>query len=127
MKTLYRYALAGLLTLGFGVQSSLAQRLPAPDAHLQQIYGEHYAEILDKTGGDAAALEQARIEHQKSSSLSKYIQLSPLINNMDNWIDSPFVARAEREPNDFFNTADNTWTMCLCSPDYCSPTTSAGW
>jgi|GEM_PF-1702539 len=107
MKTLYRYALAGLLTLGFGVQSSLAQRLPAPDAHLQQIYGEHYAEILDKTGGDAAALEQARIEHQKSSSLSKYIQLSPLINNMDNWIDSPFVARAEREPNDFFNTADN--------------------
>jgi len=55
MKTLYRYALAGLLTLGFGVQSSLAQRLPAPDAHLQQIYGEHYAEILDKTGGDAAA------------------------------------------------------------------------
>ena len=45
MKTLYRYALAGLLTLGFRCPELVSPTTSGPPMPiLQQIYGEHYAE-----------------------------------------------------------------------------------
>ena len=107
MKTLYNSVFLMVFLLGMSVQEAFSQQIPAQEAQLQHIYGEHYEEILQKTAGDPAAVERARMEHEKSSALSNYLSLSTLVNNLNNWVDSPFVGRAEREPNDFFNTADN--------------------
>lgn len=107
MKTIYSSVFLGLLMLGIGVQDSFSQRTTAPSTQLQHIYGEHYEEILEKTGGDPVALERARVEYEKNYTFSKYLPTSILANDLNNWVDSPFVGRAESEPNDFFNTADN--------------------
>lgn len=107
MKTKYNFVILGLLMLGIGLQESFAQRLPATNMQLQQTYGEHYDEILSKTGGDPVALEEARLEYEKSRELSKTLSAGIFSNSMSGWASSPYVGRAEQEPNDFFNTADN--------------------
>ena len=72
---------------------------------LEQTYGPNYREVLRKAEGNPVLLERAAQEYEKalkaeSSSRSIFKAKSFSAANK-------YVGRAEAEPNDFFNTADN--------------------
>ena len=89
---------------------------------LIERYGTNYQEVLEKAEGDPLILQKNENERIETMSLVEKIRSNPLFIQQDNFIDSPFVGRAENEPNDFFDESDNiddvlTQTGVL-SPDY---------
>lgn len=73
------------------------------DQALEQRYGEHYEEVLEKYGDDPVLLQKAAEEAQAREALSPDILWHLQSLNDDN----PYIFRDEAEPNDFFDTADN--------------------
>lgn len=79
----------------------LLQPAGAQDLLQQQRYGENYRETIKKLDGDATALLKAAVAYQNRYQLP--VQLRAQLNVSD----ASYVARAEAEPNNFFDTADN--------------------
>ncbi len=79
------------------------------DLNLMNTYGSNYDEVLDKYGDSPLMLLQAAEEHAQRSNLRNNIGLRSYFAKMNAFADinSPFVERAEAEPNNFFNEADN--------------------
>lgn len=77
---------------------------------------------MEKAQGDPFLLQKAAEEHSKNMSLLREIRSNPLFLQQDNFLDSPFVARAEAEPNNFFDEADNIDDILaepgVLAPDY---------
>lgn len=73
------------------------------DQALEQRYGEHYEEVLQKYGDDPVLLQKAAEEAQAREELSSDI-LRHLQSRDD---DNPYIFRDEAEPNNSFDEADN--------------------
>lgn len=71
------------------------------DQALEQRYGEHYEEVLQKFGDDPVLLQKAEEEARARE------VLSPDVLRRLQSLDDRYVARDEAEPNNFFDTADN--------------------
>ena len=71
------------------------------DQALEQRYGEHYEEVLQKFGDDPILLQKAEEEARARE------VLSPDVLRRLQSLDDRYVARDEAEPNNSFDTADN--------------------
>ncbi len=71
------------------------------DQALEERYGEHYEEVLQKFGDDPVLLQKAEEEARARE------VLSPEILRRLQSVNDRYVARDEAEPNNFFDTADN--------------------
>ncbi len=71
------------------------------DQALEERYGEHYEEVLQKFGDDPVLLQKAEEEARARE------VLSPDVIRRLQSLDDRYVARDEAEPNNFFDTADN--------------------
>lgn len=69
------------------------------EATLEQRYGTQYQEVLDKYGRDPQRLQKAEQDARR--------ERVPALRLTQIGMDSPYVARAEAEPNNFFDTADD--------------------
>lgn len=92
-----------------GTAELFAQSSQGNASLLLEQYGANYEEVMDKYGDNPELLEKAAQEYAKSSSLQKKAEMRSYFKSMNKAADisSKYVARAESEPNDFFNTSDN--------------------
>lgn len=89
------------------------------DQALEQRYGEHYEEVLQKYGDDPVLLQRAEEEAQAREALSLDI-----LRQLQS-VDDRYVARDEAEPNNFFDTADNINDV-LSMPSVLHPDEASG-
>lgn len=73
------------------------------DQALEERYGEHYEEVLQKYGDDLVMLQKAAEEAQAREELSSDVLRR--LQSLDD--DNPYIFRDEAEPNDYFDAADN--------------------
>lgn len=89
---------------------------------LIERYGNNYQEVIEKADNDPLVLQKVEDERIQTMSLVDKIRSNPLFLQQDDFINSPFVARSENEPNDFFDEADNIDDVLsqqgVLSPDY---------
>ena len=114
-------ALLAVLVIGALAPAS-AQRARTPSASLLDRFGAGAEEVLDKYGDDPAAL--ARIEAEVAAAR----RIRPFhFGHTTSFarIGAPSVVRSEREPNDFFPTADNLDDV-LATPGFASDRTFSG-
>ncbi|NBC67055.1 MAG: T9SS type A sorting domain-containing protein [Bacteroidetes bacterium] len=74
---------------------------------LIERYGTAYDEVIEKADGDFNMLQKAEEEQHFQQSLIQKIRSNPLFLQLDDFLDSPYVERAENEPNNFFDEADS--------------------
>lgn len=112
--------LVGLFLFCLG-QIAVAQQT-GDNQILIERYGTNYQEVLEKAEGDPLILQKVEEERRETMALVEKIRSNPLFLQQDNFIDSPFVERAENEPNDFFDEADNMNDVLsqtgVLEPDY---------
>ncbi len=112
--------LVGLFLFCLG-QIAVAQQTGDSQILIER-YGTNYQEVLEKAEGDPLILQKVEEERIETMSLVEKIRSNPLFLQQDNFIDSPFVGRAENEPNNFFDEADNIDDVLsqtgVLSPDY---------
>lgn len=91
--------LAGLMI--FSMSNTALGQSKTTNPALQQRYGEHYEEVLQKYGDDPVLLRRAEEEAQVQRGLSRsmYERFQSL--------DDRYVVRDEAEGNNFFDVADN--------------------
>tara|TARA_R110002050_G_scaffold2447_2_gene14138 strand:- start:307 stop:4377 length:4071 start_codon:yes stop_codon:yes gene_type:complete len=107
MKTKVTILVLGLAFLF--TATTFAQQRDDGNLLLTERYGSNYNEILDKYGDNPELLKLAEEEHAYRKTLpigSGLGQFFAKMNGFNSEV-SPYVARSEAEPNNFFNVADN--------------------
>lgn len=99
MKFTYKIACGMMCCLLFvGTAFSQQKRSAADAAGLKATYGSNYEEVLQKYGDNPLALQQKAFEQQAGLRSDPFYFIQQ---------DERYIVRAENEPNDFFDTADN--------------------
>lgn len=93
----------GLLCLLLVAPVVAQQRVQQRQQALQQQYGPNYEEILDKYAAEPQKLLEAQQAYARQQMAGVALDASKSISALDDH----FIGRAEVEPNNFFDTADD--------------------
>ncbi|MEZ4699439.1 MAG: pre-peptidase C-terminal domain-containing protein [Rhodothermales bacterium] len=106
----------GVLLSLLVVGGASAQQKTANAQALQSLYGPNYEEIVAKYGDDPIRLQQAADAYQDAKNIRPFFFTGAQ--------DDRYVVRAESEPNDYFDTADDIDDV-LATPSVAIPAAAA--